>query len=453
METTLEEPKTVAREEPFVELLKDAEENAGKDLGRFFAAAVENGIKIPRRILETCRRMSNFYRFLGLIEGFLFVYETRTSLEKAVSLIEKKASDDPVFSRVSASLVKKCRVLSAALVPLEKLAVSKEFPNAESALKLCAESIDKFTDSERLQAFLGSFFDAYSIGCNARRISAGKCVDLDVLAKSKLFAAEQMKTIAEAVEARKAAEKMAFSASKVPYAYENTLGNCLEIIVVGQGGIGSHFVEALPYVFAENKESLSSGARKVTVSLYDKDVIQPKNLRFDQAFRAEDIAEQKSVSSERKFQELIGAIGMPTCFKAEVVSHKTWFDPKKDIAEGKRSESTVVILCVDDTRIREKTYEQAQKSFFYWIDARAEGDGAQVVCRHRMWDENPNLLAQQSLPEKHVKVGCIVNNEMSFGHRMAAAMALQALVNWIHGKTNGPSYSVFVGAEKTEAKN
>ena len=190
----------------------------------------------------------------------------------------------------------------------------------------------------------------------------------------------------------------------------------MKILQVGCGGVGSNLVEHVNRAYLEGQV----GA-EIEYDLADFDSVEPKNIKSGQNFGPKDIGKNKATALKKRYDCVNKA------FPVKVI--------------GKTCEPyDLVILAVDNVQTRKEIFEACAKIGDFttpdYIDLRAEGRTA--FCMPKM----PLEAALRTLDLGDLKPGgCQLEADtkkgrLQYGSRVAAAMGIQALVNYLRGDEN-----------------
>ncbi len=174
--------------------------------------------------------------------------------------------------------------------------------------------------------------------------------------------------------------------------------------VIGCGGIGSYLAEHIKEMI--DKEQLPLTDDYVLV---DFDFVEPKNLLY-QNFTEKDLGKNK----------------------AEVLAERYGFKFKNEkIASEKQLEKyNRLIICADNTSVRELCYRHSIKNKKLFIDLRCQGRiNAYLVFKK----QKLNALLE-TLPEKTDSGSCQIeqrleNNQIDISNRIVALKGIQLLLN------------------------
>lgn len=190
------------------------------------------------------------------------------------------------------------------------------------------------------------------------------------------------------------------------------------VLIIGAGGIGSFFCRE----FSDTILNEVKGTADLTVTVYDADEVETKNIRY-QNFEDEDVGMNKSQSiSDRYF-----FISRPKFIETE------------DELKG----YDIIIVAVDNTKVRRLVYDYCLKNDTYFIDMRSEGKTVICLTKH---EKNTKEELEKTLDDSIESASCQLDWELKegkvqMGNRIIAMIGLQYLLNYLRGENNPPIYS------------
>lgn len=179
----------------------------------------------------------------------------------------------------------------------------------------------------------------------------------------------------------------------------------MRVAVVGLGGIGAYTVSFL------HKLVLTGQLENVDIGLLDDDIVEPKNLKY-QNFVPEDLTKHKA--------EVLG--------KRYMMRYKV-----KRVKEAKDiKEFDLIVLCADNDDVRKIVYDSDTP----FIDARAEGRAVAIFTDLKA---TPTLVLGQS---RSCQLAFELNkNIVQQGNLIAAAIVSQYVLNHVRKEENSAEYS------------
>lgn len=191
----------------------------------------------------------------------------------------------------------------------------------------------------------------------------------------------------------------------------------MSIAIVGAGGIGSWLAFFL-YNLLENSQISDR-----LITFYDHDVIETKNIRY-QNFGREDITDSKVASISARY----GFAGV-----------------EKKIEDVTTLDCQCIVSAVDNKLFREQLFNNFWKKGPYWIDLRSEGRIFGFYTKHT---NNTLKTLLSTLPKDSDNNGScqlqweLENNVIQQGNKIIAAMGSQLILNW-HRKQDNPASQMF----------
>ena len=187
----------------------------------------------------------------------------------------------------------------------------------------------------------------------------------------------------------------------------------MNILVIGCGGIGSYFLRELSQLVLNNVD----GTKRVAVKVVDGDEVEEKNLRY-QNFEIEDLAKPK----------------------AEVISERYAFDYDVKYIENNDALNNfdIIVLAVDNGKVRDLVYKYCLSNNTHFIDMRSEGRAYAVYTKHK---ENTLEVLQKTYDVEKPSTSCQLKFELDkgtiqVGNRIVAMIGIQMLLNFLRGEKN-----------------
>lgn len=191
----------------------------------------------------------------------------------------------------------------------------------------------------------------------------------------------------------------------------------MKILQIGAGGIGSYLAE---YMYTLYRNGVQS-TEHMDLTLADDDIIEEKNLRY-QNFLIEELEMKKaSALSERYFFNVIDK-------RIESKEDLKGFD--------------VIILAVDNGKCRKLVYEYCEKEKIPFIDLRSEGT---AVCFYTSNKENTLKKMMGTIDAEAAPTSCQLKFELDQGkiqqgNKIIAAIGSQLILNHLRGEPNKASF-------------
>ena len=179
----------------------------------------------------------------------------------------------------------------------------------------------------------------------------------------------------------------------------------MKVLVVGAGGIGSHFLNFLRQAIKKDY----NGLLEVDVKVADYDIIEEKNMPYT-IYGLEDIGKKKT----------------------DVIKEKLYFDTiDEEITQvGQLRDFDFIILCVDNNEVRKIVLESGKP----FLDMRAKGRGVSVFLQADGINEFEKTI------ERDIKEGCqyqedLDSKDVQFGNVISASIGLQYFLNYLRYDT------------------
>ena len=186
-----------------------------------------------------------------------------------------------------------------------------------------------------------------------------------------------------------------------------------KVLVIGCGGIGSFFIREIYQLF----ENGVKGTENLELTMVDEDKVEEKNLRY-QNFDIEDLGNYKAESLNKRY---------PFFFENKFI--KSTDDLK---------EKEVIILAVDNGKVRKMVYEFCEKNNIYFIDMRSEGRAITIFTKHKSNDLKTLL---STIDPEAPSTSCQLKFELKegiiqVGNRIVANIGVQMLLNYLRNQKN-----------------
>lgn len=190
------------------------------------------------------------------------------------------------------------------------------------------------------------------------------------------------------------------------------------LLIIGAGGIGSFFCRELSDTILNGVK----GTENLQVTVYDADEVETKNIRY-QNFEDEDVGKNK----------------------ADSIAERYFFVPKnKFIEEEKELKGyDIIMVAVDNTKVRRLVYNYCIKNDVYFIDMRSEGRAVICLTKH---EKNTMEVLEETLDDSIVSASCQLEWELNegrvqVGNRIIAMIGIQFLLNYLRDEKNPPVFS------------
>jgi len=190
----------------------------------------------------------------------------------------------------------------------------------------------------------------------------------------------------------------------------------MKVLLVGAGGIGSFFAEAV-------EQAWMAGLIEpdVEFTVCDYDVVEPKNVG-PQNFGVDDVGINKAVALAKRYKVWKAEdIGMGKTYHAD------------EIVSGLADDKDCIILAIDNVRGRARMFARCHYGNKQFIDMRAEGRTAFVMPKGASLEED---LMTLDLADKKSGSCQVENQPIEFGNRVAAMVGLQQFMNLLRGREN-----------------
>lgn len=191
------------------------------------------------------------------------------------------------------------------------------------------------------------------------------------------------------------------------------------ILVIGAGGIGSYFARELNTLVMHNV----NGIEGINVTIQDGDEVEEKNLRY-QNFEINDLGKNK----------------------ANAICDRYLFSPKTTFIENQESLQgyDIIILAVDNGKVRNLVYEYCSNNNVYFIDLRSEGRSISFFTKH---EKNTLEYLKSTINVEAPSTSCqlrfeLDNGIIQQGNKIIGTIGTQLLLNYLRGDNNIPSYMV-----------
>ncbi len=186
-----------------------------------------------------------------------------------------------------------------------------------------------------------------------------------------------------------------------------------KILVIGCGGIGSFFMREWYQLF----ENGVKGTEDIEVEIVDGDEVEEKNLRY-QNFEIEELEMNKAEAISTRY-------GFP-------------FQNKYIESEDKLKGYDIIILAVDNGKLRKLVYEYVEDKNIYYIDLRSEGRAVSVFTTHKT---NDLKYMMTTIDPEAPSTSCqlkfeLDNGIIQVGNRIVANIGVQMLLNKLRDKQN-----------------
>ena len=186
-----------------------------------------------------------------------------------------------------------------------------------------------------------------------------------------------------------------------------------KVLVIGCGGIGSFFIREIFQLYENNVQ----GLEELDIVMYDDDEVEEKNLRY-QNFEIKELGKAKATALNQRYP-----------FDARV----------EKITEDKQLEGyDVIVLAVDNGKVRELVYDYVEKNDTYFIDMRSEGRAVSYFTKHK---ENTLEFLKSTIDPEAPSTSCQLKFELDagiiqIGNRIIANIGVQLLLNYLRGDKN-----------------
>ncbi len=190
-----------------------------------------------------------------------------------------------------------------------------------------------------------------------------------------------------------------------------------KILQIGTGGIGSFTIREIFNLY----ENSVQGTEDIDITMIDDDEVEQKNLLY-QHFLIEDLGKNK----------------------AEALSERFLFNFKKERVETEKQLEgyDIILICVDNGKLRELVYKFCNKNETHFIDLRSEG---RSVCYYTKHKKNTLESLMNTIDVEAPDTSCQLKFELDagiiqIGNRIIAMVGVQLLLNHLRGEKNGASF-------------
>jgi molybdopterin/thiamine biosynthesis adenylyltransferase len=190
----------------------------------------------------------------------------------------------------------------------------------------------------------------------------------------------------------------------------------MKILQIGVGGIGSNFIREVCECI---EQELIGNFEDITIA--DSDIVELGQLKY-QSFKVNEVGFNKSEVIAKRFAEF----GIKS-IKERIV--------KEEQIKG----FDLIILCVDNDKIREMVIKYAFKNGIEFLDLRATG--RRVTALPKMGNVKDNLKYIDSNDTTEYSCQNAEDLEKGFiqkGNKIVALCGIQMLLNLMRGHNNKP---------------
>jgi PRTRC genetic system ThiF family protein len=161
----------------------------------------------------------------------------------------------------------------------------------------------------------------------------------------------------------------------------NIEGQPIEIVIVGAGGTGGYLIRDLCRFLYSLDKRITSGTSKVSVVVYDGDVVEEKNI-LRQNFLPQDIGQNKAEVMAVRHSR---AFGVDISYIPQMFTHQDLYNRNEN-----RNLKRIIVGCVDNNAARREiaryladNMESYSSPDVYWIDSGNEKKTGQVIVGNK----------------------------------------------------------------------
>ena len=191
----------------------------------------------------------------------------------------------------------------------------------------------------------------------------------------------------------------------------------MKILVIGCGGIGSHFVD-------EAVRQIEIGQLNAEIVIADDDIIEPQQLSY-QSFRTQDVGLNKA---ECKRKHHVSKQGI------EITALR-----KRIRNQSQIKGYDFIVLCVDNEPARTAIIKTCHEINTPFLDLRSSGRKIIATPKLQCLPSNMKFIDQDDTNEYSCQEKSdIAKGHINIGNKIVALIGVQMLLNHTRGHTNIP---------------